>query len=410
MSDTGYPIILTDGTTLGGGTTEVLDVSQVANSIADTTLTSLSLFRRGARNYAELNSENLVHILENFASFSSPANPIQGQLWFNPSAGTTGELMVYDKTGNWITAGNPKATGLSSAVNIAIGGDGSGSAPFDGTANITIPLTLASQPGLAPGVYVSPTLTIDAKGRITAATSGSLGAGAISGALGYVPANDALVVHKAGDSMSGSLVINNADVNVTGTGKVREGGNALIPHGFIGMWSGSSSAVPGGWALCDGSNGTPNLTGRFVIASGGGYADGATGGANLIGASTDAQGAHTHNLTIATAGSHTHGGATAAYALTINDLPSHTHPFGTSTANAGGHAAPYASGGDNGVYNNPTGSFTGAVGGGLAHSHTINADGVHTHTGTTDTAPTHQHTVSFDNRPLYYALAYIMKL
>ena len=57
-------------------------------------------------------------------------------------------------------------------------------------------------------------------------------------------------------------------------------GHGTIPLGGIIMWSGS--AVPAGWALCDGStsNGrvTPNLRDRFIVGSGGTYATGATGG------------------------------------------------------------------------------------------------------------------------------------
>ena len=34
------------------------------------------------------------------------------------------------------------------------------------------------------------------------------------------------------------------------------------------LWSGSTSSVPSGWALCNGSNGTPNLRDRFVVGAG----------------------------------------------------------------------------------------------------------------------------------------------
>ncbi|MBD3186057.1 hypothetical protein GF325_04435 [Candidatus Bathyarchaeota archaeon] len=37
-----------------------------------------------------------------------------------------------------------------------------------------------------------------------------------------------------------------------------------IPQGIIGMWHGSLDSIPDGWALCNGSNGTPDLTGRFI--------------------------------------------------------------------------------------------------------------------------------------------------
>ena len=53
----------------------------------------------------------------------------------------------------------------------------------------------------------------------------------------------------------------------------------VVPSGFIGMWSGSASTIPTGWALCDGTNGTPNLTDRFVLGAGKAYQPGATGGA-----------------------------------------------------------------------------------------------------------------------------------
>jgi len=39
----------------------------------------------------------------------------------------------------------------------------------------------------------------------------------------------------------------------------------ILPIGAICMWSGAPSAIPTGWVLCDGSNGTPDLRGRFVV-------------------------------------------------------------------------------------------------------------------------------------------------
>lgn len=39
-----------------------------------------------------------------------------------------------------------------------------------------------------------------------------------------------------------------------------------IPKGTITMWSGDN--IPDGWSICDGTNGTPNLVGRFIKAVG----------------------------------------------------------------------------------------------------------------------------------------------
>jgi hypothetical protein len=39
---------------------------------------------------------------------------------------------------------------------------------------------------------------------------------------------------------------------------------ANVPPGGIIMWSGTLATVPTGWALCDGTNGTPDLRDKFV--------------------------------------------------------------------------------------------------------------------------------------------------
>ena len=44
---------------------------------------------------------------------------------------------------------------------------------------------------------------------------------------------------------------------------------AALPIGVISMWSGSIAAVPSGWALCNGENGTPDLRERFIVGAGG---------------------------------------------------------------------------------------------------------------------------------------------
>ena len=48
-------------------------------------------------------------------------------------------------------------------------------------------------------------------------------------------------------------------------GEVGSAGSTGIPSGFIGIWSGAANAIPSGWYLCDGNNGTPNLKGKFVV-------------------------------------------------------------------------------------------------------------------------------------------------
>jgi len=70
--------------------------------------------------------------------------------------------------------------------------------------------------------------------------------------------------------------------------------NQIIPTGVIMMWSGSIASVPSGWALCNGTNGTPNLVDRFIVGAGTTYAPGETGGANTITLSEAQIPAHNH--------------------------------------------------------------------------------------------------------------------
>lgn len=92
------------------------------------------------------------------------------------SANTASKVVARDASGNFSAgtisaalAGNAStATTLATARNIAVSGDASGSAAFNGSADAAISLTLAST-GVAAGTYKS--VTVDVKGRVTAGTN-----------------------------------------------------------------------------------------------------------------------------------------------------------------------------------------------------------------------------------------------
>jgi microcystin-dependent protein len=235
--------------------------------------------------------------------------------------------------------------------------------------------------------------------------------------------------------------------DVNSTNKLREGGFALIPFGTIVMWTGSTA--PSGWALCDGTNGTPDLRGRFVLSQGQG--SGLTnrlinqvGGAETHTLTVQEMPSHTHTGTTASNGSHDHTGSTGSngshlhtgttalagtHTHTVND-PGHIHTQTTVNDdynNSGTYPnltkpsyPNYDSSGTNTWTDTINSSTTGI---------TINSAGEHSHTFTTSTVGTHTHSISTDgshnhtfttnstgggqahnNMPPFYALAYIMKL
>lgn len=156
---------------------------------------------------------------------------------------------------------------------------------------------------------------------------------------------------------------------------------ASVPSGLIAMWSGSVAAVPSGWFLCDGGNGTPDLGDRFVVgtitdAGGANYDVGDTGGAD----------------------SHSHTAQSTA--ITIANMPAHTHKAAASGAgtlslsstNQIGEDVDTGSSGQDytlkGTNTPATLALTSSTGSGTGHTHVIESE---------------------DTVPPFYALAYIMK-
>ena len=160
-------------------------------------------------------------------------------------------------------------------------------------------------------------------------------------------------------------------------GDAGSAGSTGIPSGFIGLWSGAANAIPSGWYLCNGSNGTPDLRGRFVVGysnTDSDYDVGDTGGAKDV-------------------------------ILSAAQMPNHAHYFSTTTS-GGDHVHQYI---DQYVVinagyrpwpanNNDCQQRNVNTSGSGAHSHTV--------TGTTNQEGGG---AAHENRPPYYALCYIMK-
>lgn len=84
--------------------------------------------------------------------------------------------------------------------------------------------------------------------------------------------------------------------------------NKLIPKGSIIMFNGLSSEIPKGWHICDGTEGTPNLIGKFIKAS---NTSAETGGKSTIQILEENMPRHTHTfvgnqVTTSESGAHTH--------------------------------------------------------------------------------------------------------
>lgn len=180
-----------------------------------------------------------------------------------------------------------------------------------------------------------------------------------------------------------------------------------LPRGIITMWSGATNAVPSGWALCDGNNGTPNLKDRFIVGAGQSYGVGNTGG----------NWTQTPSVWTNAAGT---GINVAGTAITEAQMPWHTHS-GSVGSDASIQVQDSIQSGSAGEWladdsfgsvgwspspiRKPLKNFSASLsingtGGNQPHYHGVTDNG-HAHTAAAS---------AIDVRPPYYALAFIMKL
>jgi microcystin-dependent protein len=176
--------------------------------------------------------------------------------------------------------------------------------------------------------------------------------------------------------------------------------NAGLPVGCCVPYDGDIEDLPANWKVCDGTDGTPDLRDRFVIAAGDTYSADATGGGLT----------HVHGITIESSGAHTHIGTVGDTTLTVAQIPNHKHAngvtdSGTNVFSRGTTAAAMTTTAsiDNNANDGTIEGWSESVGGGNPHSHSLALDsaGIHSHTGSSAAA---------GNLPPYYALVYIKKV
>ena len=136
----------------------------------------------------------------------------------------------------------------------------------------------------------------------------------------------------------------------------------------ISIWTGSKSNIPTGWVACDGNNGTPDLTDRFVK------------GVDSIG-----------NLDVT-------GGASSK-TISQSQLPSHNHSLSSSATSDHKHGIGLDKNGDAASYRE---AHTGN-----GRNVSTSTDGDHTHTVSSGSVGSGS---SIENRPKWYGTLYIMKL
>jgi hypothetical protein len=236
------------------------------------------------------------------------------------------------------------------------------------------------------------------------------------------------------------------DYSITGSSELLSVPYALfagssMPVGSIimysGVWnfdsSGLGEATLDGWALCNGNNGTPDLTDKFVMGTGTSSGLETTGGKNSFALMISQLPSHSHNFTTLNAGDHSHS-------ITLNSAGNHGHSIIIDAGGSHSHTnssdgwgiwhATDANYGLDVFEDNPgtryfpanstsPGNTTTSSAGSHSHSSSCSNAGNHTHSGSCTTSGEHVHSGTtessglgdeIDNRPSFIKLAYIIKL
>ncbi len=198
--------------------------------------------------------------------------------------------------------------------------------------------------------------------------------------------------------------------------------SGTVPRGGIIMWSGSASAVPTSWALCDGTNGTPDLRDRFILAAGSTYGVGTSGGAATHTHSDHSAHAHDAGTLAVSAHSGTNVSAHSDTSVWAHDAHTHELPFIPGTA-----SIRYISGGTGSSLTPTHGvavsevtsaaarAVSSAASIALGHTveqpanHTITQPATHSVSGSSGSYAAQSH-ASASNLVPYYCLAFIHKL
>ena len=181
-----------------------------------------------------------------------------------------------------------------------------------------------------------------------------------------------------------------------------------IPKGVIVMWSGTLATIPAGWALCDGTNGTPDLQNKFIRGATTTTLPGTEGGADTVTLATTNLPSHTHGTTASGLGLSFSEGAVKEYTDSTTNT-SHIIPTTTQDGLLGTVRYATQQSGLTAYPSIPTvkGSYNWVWANlkSLTHTHTMSG----TISGNWNTAATGSEQ-AINILPTYYTLAYIIKI
>jgi hypothetical protein len=172
-------------------------VAVVPDGTVNTTATNLALVGQGVTNYGTDQNENLVYLLENFASPVAPSRPVLGQLWYNSA---TGSMSAYGAANTW--AGFASEAYVQ-AQKISPAFTGIPVAPTAASGTATTQLATTAFVTNSPIFSGTPRAPTAAQGTNSTQIASTAFVQAATGALGTMSQQNANLVTISGGTISG---------------------------------------------------------------------------------------------------------------------------------------------------------------------------------------------------------------
>ena len=277
-----YTIVKSDGSVL----------TTIADGTINTTSTSLGLPGRTYPGYGQTLDTNFVHMVENFAANTPPANPIRGQLWYNinnstlyvcPTNGAANAnvwlALTATSSGGNTTFGGVTVTGNLSAANLTATNDITASNLIS-SLNLTITGAATIANASISNANIG-TLTTTAITSGSQSTNGTLtgvwtanGAGTANGVAGtsmWVTGGNLVITGGASIGIRTDNYMYANGANLFGGGVAYSNANvaAYLPTYVGNVGTSGGATVFNGTTLTTGANTTAgSITGNWTLTSG----------------------------------------------------------------------------------------------------------------------------------------------